>query len=320
MLLLKCFALVALATAASGSSTHHFGQSRFFVTSSDPEGVPNREFDQSVTRQAVVSIQRGGWGRIHRGGGGLNSSQVVSKKAAIIMGLVLAFNAGFVNGCCLSGLVTADSTKPSVAAVTASFTNSALGMARGDMDQFQFFFKVILSFMSGSTIAALTNPRPVPFSISSSTYDWSFAIGAILLCTAGSLLGREHTVRLGVYFATMANGIQNSVTSTMTDKLCRTSHFSGVTSDIGTFLGQCLRGNAENAFKLKVFTGLAFSFWLGGFMSFGLAKRFSNTSLFIAAGVFVFMGVLYDRIWKRVLQQTRVESGINSTSEIDDKE
>ena len=70
MLLLKCFALVALATAASGSSTHHFGQSRFFVASSDPEGVPNREFDQSVTRQAVVSIPRGGWGGIHRGGGG----------------------------------------------------------------------------------------------------------------------------------------------------------------------------------------------------------------------------------------------------------
>ena len=63
----------------------------------------------------------------------------------------------------------------------------------------------------------------------------------------------------------------------MTTNLCRTSHFTGISSDMGTFLGQILRGNMANLFKLKVFAGLATSFWLGGYLSYALSKAHGSS-------------------------------------------
>lgn len=42
---------------------------------------------------------------------------------------------------------------------------------------------------------------------------------------------------------------------------------SGMTSDIGSILGQMARGNTENAYKLPIFGKLTASFWAGGMLS-----------------------------------------------------
>ena len=73
----------------------------------------------------------------------------------------------------------------------------------------------------------------------------------------------------------MANGITNSLSSTLTANL----HFSGITSDIGTFAGQVLRGNKANLMKLKTFALLAACFWVGGYLSYGLTESFGNVVL-----------------------------------------
>ena len=48
------------------------------------------------------------------------------------------------------------------------------------------------------------------------------------------------------YFAAVANGIQNGVTSTYSANLIRTSHLTGTSTDIGLIFGQMLRGNWKN--------------------------------------------------------------------------
>jgi hypothetical protein len=220
------------------------------------------------------------------------------KKATILMGLLMAFNSGFVNGICLSGAATANGSKQAVAAVTASWTNSAMGLASGNNGQFKFLSQVILSFMSGSAIAGYLTPRPKQFVLEGSPYATSFYAGAILLVLAGMKIGEMESVKTGFLLAAMANGIQNSVTSTLTGNLCRSSHFTGITSEMGTFIGQILRGNKENMFKLQVFAGLAACFWLGGFTSFGAAKEFGNSALYISAGLYVLVGSLYSNVPK----------------------
>jgi hypothetical protein len=222
---------------------------------------------------------------------------VTSKGAAVVMGLLLAFNSGFINGCCLSGAVAADGSKQAVAAVTASWTNSAMGLASGNVAQFQFLAKVIMSFISGSAISGFLNPRPTPFLFDgSSQYGSSLFIAAALLCVAAGQLQDADSVKTGFYLAAMANGIQNSVTSTLTQNLCRSSHFTGISSDMGTFLGQILRGNQENLFKLQVFMGLSVCFWLGGYVSFEASKQYESSCLFLSAGFYVLMGGLYGKL------------------------
>jgi hypothetical protein len=248
---------------------------------------PVRKFGVAKIAPSKVTTRGGGAGAIS-----------APKKATILLGLIMAFNSGFVNGVCLSGAATANGSKQAVAAVTASWTNSAMGLASGNNGQFKFLSQVILSFMSGSAIAGYLTPKPQQFALEGSPYATSFYVGAVLLALAGMQMGEVKSVKTGFLLAAMANGIQNSVTSTLTGNLCRSSHFTGITSDMGTFIGQILRGNKENLFKLKVFAGLAACFWAGGFTSYGVAKELGNSSLYISAGLYVLVGSLYSTFAK----------------------
>ena len=221
-----------------------------------------------------------------------------SQKAAVVLGLILALNSGFINGCCLSGAISANGAKQAVAAVTASWTNSALGMASGDMGQFGFLSKVIAAFMGGSAIAGFLNPSPTLFKVATSAYALPLAIGGGLLVVASQLIQKMDTVKLAFLLCAMANGIQNSVTSTLTGNLCRTSHFTGISSDMGTFIGQILAGNKANVYKLKVFMGLAACFWLGGYISYQIGKEFGSTSLLFSAGLYAVIIGLYESFAK----------------------
>ena len=213
-----------------------------------------------------------------------------SKRPFIVMGILLAFNSGFINGCCLSGLAHPFAPKQAVAAVTSSYTNSALSLATGNYDQFVFFSKIVASFVTGSAIAGVMNPRPVPFDLLSISAAWPFAIAAFLLTMAASLLTKPESIRFGFCLCAMANGIQNSITSSWTQNLCRTTHLTGISSDIGTFFGQWIRGNTANLATLQVFLGLAASFWLGGFISYGVFQHFASWSLWFSAVLYACVG------------------------------
>lgn len=200
----------------------------------------------------------------------------VSTKGAVAMSMVLAFNSGMINGACLSGLL-AEGTKQATVAVTGAWTNSALGAARGASDQFALNAKCIASYFFGSLISGLVVPNPATFIMDVTGTMVLFAIASALLVAASSLANSSDLNY--IFLCLIANGIQNSLTSTLTANLCRSAHFSGITSDIGTFLGQALRGNTTNMLKLKTFALLGASFWAGGFLSFGLTKSYGSSVL-----------------------------------------
>jgi hypothetical protein len=101
---------------------------------------------------------------------------------------------------------------------------------------------------------------------------------------------------------TATNALLLLLLQTMTGNLCRTSHFTGISSDIGTFVGQILRGNKANAFKLKVFAGLVAAFWLGGYASYGLSKTHGTSVLCISAAVYLFVAFGYDKMLQLLLR------------------
>ena len=86
----------------------------------------------------------------------------------------------------------------------------------------------------------------------------------------------------------------------MSSNLCRTSHVTGISSDMGTFMGQILRGNKANVYKLKVFAGLATSFWLGGYLSYALSRAHGSSTLYLSAAVYLFMAGGYDKVAKKI--------------------
>lgn len=212
------------------------------------------------------------------------STRKISTKTAVTFGVLLALNSGIVNGVCLSGLLSVDGTKQSSAAVTGAWTNSALAAAASNYDLFIFNTKCILSYITGSFISGFLNPHPKPFEVSVGSIQTAFTVGAVLLYGASVL--SEEPDKVFIFLATMASGIQNSLTSTTTANLVRSAHFSGITSDMGTFLGQIVRGNMENLIKFKTFFSLAVAFWTGGYASYSLTKNYGKY-------VLMFSSVLY---------------------------
>jgi hypothetical protein len=258
----------------------------FFVSPSvngkDYNGInsdPN-SFDDSEGSEATPAVEKEEQKKKQNG-----KILFLSTRKAVLFGMLLASISGFVNGACLSGFW---SNSQATAAVTGSWTNSALSLAGEKTGLFLLHSKYILSFIGGSTLGGLFVPRPVPFEINNPKgVAFGFGFSSVFLFAA-ALLGNTSRI-VGANFLCLclaANGIQNSLTSSLTSNLCRTTHFSGISSDIGTFLGQCLRGNRENSQKLKVFPLLGLSFWTGGFASYPLTKSFASRSLLVASIVY----------------------------------
>uniref|UniRef100_A0A7S0ASH8 DUF1275 domain-containing protein n=1 Tax=Minutocellus polymorphus TaxID=265543 RepID=A0A7S0ASH8_9STRA len=234
---------------------------------------------------------------IARGGGPVATSASItasktisiSTQTAVLCGCALAFNSGFINGACLSGILSSDSTKQAAAAVTGAWTNSALGVASGNYDQAKFNAKCLGSYFSGSLVASLINPNPVPFEVGGADkVSPAFLIGSLLMYASSSVAKKSGGSDTSfIYLAAVACGIQNSITSVLTQNLVRSAHFSGITSDIGTFLGQALRGNKQNVEKLRVFTLLAASFWIGGLVSFSATTTYASSTLLFSSALFL---------------------------------
>ena len=179
------------------------------------------------------------------------------------IGVLFALNSGFLNGLALSGVL---GRTASVSSVTGTYTNSAVAFANGGSSAMLTVLATPFFYMLGSFVNGLCNPGGNVQSLDKIGLVQSAplllsGIMVLIASLVSSIFGK-------LVCLTLAMGLQNSWTSIiMTGNLLRTAHFSGLTSDFGTILGQTLRGNYANAYKLSVFAKLATSFWLGGMMS-----------------------------------------------------
>ncbi|KAL7441073.1 hypothetical protein ACHAXM_007955, partial [Skeletonema potamos] len=201
---------------------------------------------------------------------------------------MLSLNSGYINGLCLSGMVGPD--QQGVSAFTATYTKSGLALAAGDPKLFGFEFTLILSFIGGAFVSGAMNPDAVPHKLVPS-YGPTFLIGSMCMIASAIFGVTLPDKRALYYFAAMANGLQNGMTSTYTANLIRTSVLGGTSTDIGLIAGQMLRGNMKNYWKFKVLIGLASSFWLGGLISFYSAHRFLAQSLWFSAVLYLLVGL-----------------------------
>ena len=226
----------------------------------------------------------------------LRNMGVASTQEAIFVfavGLLLSLNSGFINGLCLSGLLTQDgSLQQAVSSVTGTYTRAGLSLADGEVDMFGMDVGLILCFIAGATISGFMNPKAIPHKLVPS-YGPTFLVGFLCMMASSIAAVVDPGGRTLYYFATMANGIQNGMSSVYTANLIRTSHLTGTSTDIGLIFGQMLRGNWKNYWKFKVLVGLAISFWVGSVVSFFSAEQFLSRSLCFSAALFLLIGLTH---------------------------
>ena len=202
---------------------------------------------------------------------------------------ILAFNAGFVNGCTFLSLMNKGKF---VSHVTGTSTKVGVFLANNNSEDTLVSFGIIFSFCFGAMISGGY--------LSSSTFSLGLEygplliLGSILFLLSSMLLTYLPNTYLGFYAAAMACGLQNALTTSYSGNIIRTTHMTGTVTDIGVILGKVMfKGEFQDLWKLKILIPLFTSFILGGVISFYIFQKIGDLAICLSSAFFLGVGILY---------------------------
>jgi uncharacterized membrane protein YoaK (UPF0700 family) len=189
---------------------------------------------------------------------------------------VLAFVAGMVNVVGLLGF-----QHQAVTHLTGNTSLLAAAIAHGDAPAATALALLIGAFVLGAALSGVI--------IQDATlqlghrYGVALILVALLLCLAALLL--EHSSVLGMYAAAGASGLQNAMASTFSGSVVRTTHVSGMFTDLGIGLGNVVRGMKSNSRRVMLSITVITGFLAGGIAGAWAFDLLAFKSLYIAAAI-----------------------------------
>lgn len=199
-------------------------------------------------------------------------------------GFFLAFIAGSVNAIALLGF-----NHQGVSHLTGSSSLLSVELAAGNLSSAYHLFIIIVSFLVGAAVSGfLIGGESLKLG---RRYSGALVCEAALLFLAMYFLNQGST--LGHYLASAACGLQNAMTSTFSGAVVRTTHLTGLFTDIGITLGLLLRGRRADRRRIILYGTLISGFIVGGVvgaMTFGLFKFYA---IAIPALLAVLMAMVY---------------------------
>jgi uncharacterized membrane protein YoaK (UPF0700 family) len=181
-----------------------------------------------------------------------------------IGGGVLAFVGGMVNVVGLLGF-----EHQAVSHLTATTSRLSAAVALRDMSTIWPTLRLTLAFFGGAMLSGWLI-RGTALMLGR-RYATALLFEAFLLVAAFILLNRED--ELGMYLCCAACGLQNAMASTYSGAIVRTTHMTGLFTDLGTACGQRLAGTPFDRRRIALYVTLIGGFAAGGFagaLLFGL--------------------------------------------------
>jgi len=193
---------------------------------------------------------------------------------AWIGGGLLAFIAGIVNAAGYMGF-----RHQSITNLTGS--TSLLGVSLGSADgpEAWHWALSIGAFVLGAVFSGLI--------VQQSTlklgrrYGAALVLESLLLFAAVPLLDAGNPI--GLYLAAMGAGLQNGMASTYSGMVFRTTHVSGMFTDLGIYIGQRLRGLEVDTLRIRVCVLVVVTFTLGSAAGAMLFRVLQERTLLIPA-------------------------------------
>ncbi len=122
-------------------------------------------------------------------------------------------------------------------------------------------------------------------------YGVALILESILLFTAAAFL--KQGSNYGDYLAAMACGLQNALATTYSGAIIRSTHITGIVTDLGVAAGHFLRRDPVEYRQVSIHLMLILGFICGGIAG-GLGyQHWGVTTLFIPAGITGLIGVGY---------------------------
>lgn len=171
---------------------------------------------------------------------------------------LLAMNAGMVN---VLGLFTV--LHQSVSHMTGNVSMLAMSLLDWQPDHFIYLGLVVMSFVIGSFYSGLVLGN------SQATFNRPYGIPLILVAVFLFLtwLLLPYFPRYGLLWACVAMGVQNAMISHYKGAIIRTTHLSGVLTDIGLTLGYKVRGLKVEKRRIFLHFLILIGFFVGGLIA-----------------------------------------------------
>jgi len=197
---------------------------------------------------------------------------------------VLAFIAGIVNVVGLLGF-----EHQAITHLTGNTSLLAEAMATQDLSGALHFAALIGAFVTGTTISG--------FLIQDSTLQLGRRYGVALLLVSLLLFASvpllQHNSSYGMYAAACACGLQNAMVSTYSGAVVRTTHLSGMFTDLGIFLGHALRRLPVDTRRLKLCFLVISGFLCGGVGGTFAFNGFGYSALLFPASLTAVVSIAY---------------------------
>lgn len=208
--------------------------------------------------------------------------------AVLLGGFALAAVAG-----CINVVVIAEGGI-AVTHVTGSITGISADLARGVFDHAATVGIIVLAFAIGAACSGvIIGDRTLQLG---KPYGIAIMLEGTLLIAAGLILPRAPIA--GMAIAAGAAGLQNAFASAYRGMVVRTTHATGILTDIGFLAGAAIRHRRIAGWRFAMLIGLLASFVLGGVFGAFCRTSLGSATLSVVGAGLVVAGTVYF-VWRR---------------------
>ncbi|MGO2365082.1 MAG: YoaK family protein [Pseudoalteromonas sp.] len=197
---------------------------------------------------------------------------------------ILALVAGLVNAIGLLGF-----KHQSVSHLSGTATSFGIGMVNSHFSDVLELAFILGSFLLGSIISGIF--------LRSGSLKLGHNYGVLLLLEAALLFASVYFLSNdlvhGHYLASAACGLQNALATTFSGAVVRTTHVTGIFTDLGIMIGARLRGKPFDKRKALLFLLIIAGFVSGGLCGAYFFNSLKFNALFIPASICILLALSY---------------------------